>query len=84
MRRTQLYLEDDLWTALRVRARQSGVSMSELVRQAVRDRYFPEKSNRQDAMRGVVGIRKNRPEMGDAEEYIRRLRKSSRLERISK
>jgi hypothetical protein len=40
VKRTQLYLENDLWAVLRIRSRQSGVSVSELVRQAIRDRYL--------------------------------------------
>src|SRR5438132_1214425 len=36
MRRTQLYLEEDAWKALHVRSKISGLSISELVRQAIR------------------------------------------------
>jgi predicted DNA-binding ribbon-helix-helix protein len=82
MRRTQLYLEDDLWKALHARARQLETTVSELVRQAVRERYFGKLAERQQAMRAVVGIRKDRPEFDNSTAYIRKLRKSSRLERL--
>jgi hypothetical protein len=82
MKRTQLYLEDDLWAALHIRSRQSGLSMSELVRQAIRDRYFGRQVLRREAMEGVIGIRKGREDLEDTGSYIRRLRKGTRLKRI--
>jgi hypothetical protein len=82
MHRTQLYLEEDLWAALRVRSRESGLSVSELVRQAVRERYFGDLAKRQAAMKAFVGIRKDRSDIGDSETYIRRLRKGTRLRRV--
>ncbi|MEX2300329.1 MAG: CopG family transcriptional regulator [Bryobacterales bacterium] len=82
MKRTQLYLEDDLWAALHVRSRQSGLSISELVRQAIRDRYFGRQVKRREAMEGVVGIRRDRSDVEDTDAYLRRLRKGTRLKRI--
>ena len=84
MKRTQLYLEDDLWAALHVRSRQSGLSISELVRQAIRDRYFDSQIKRREAMQGVVGIRRDRPDVEDTDSYVRRLRKGTRLKRIER
>ena len=84
MKRTQLYLEDDLWTALHVRSRQSGLSISELVRQAVRGRYMNPGVRRREAMRALVGLWKDRPDAGDAETYVRRLRQGRRLERLAR
>ena len=84
MKRTQLYLEDDLWTALHVRARRSGLSISELVRRAIRERYFDGNVKRREAMEGIVGIRKDRSDHEDTDAYIRRLRKGTRLKRIEK
>ena len=82
MKRTQLYLEDDLWAALHVRSRQSGLSISELVRQAIRDRYFGRQVKRREAMEGVVGIRRDQSDVEDTDAYVRRLRKGTRLKRI--
>lgn len=84
VKRTQLYLEDDLWAALHVRSRQSGLSISELVRQAIRDRYFGRQVRRREAMDAVVGLRKDRPELDDTETYVRRLRKGTRLKRLER
>lgn len=79
MRRTQLYLDDATWQALHIRARQSGTSISELVRQAVRDRYVASRAKRRQAMQAFVGIWKDRPQLGDTETHVRRLRRGRRL-----
>jgi Arc/MetJ family transcription regulator len=84
VRRTQLYLDEDLWTTLRIRSRQEGTTVSELVRQAVRERYLGKSAERKRAMQAFVGIRKDRPDMADPESYIRELRRGSRLERLSR
>ncbi|MGI8744093.1 MAG: CopG family transcriptional regulator [Bryobacteraceae bacterium] len=84
MRRTQLYLDDDLWNALHTRARSNGTTVSDLVRQAIRDRYFGGLEDRGRAMQAFVGIRKERPGAPDAVEYVRSLRRGTRLERIPK
>ena len=82
MRRTQLYLDDHVWAALHSRARSEKKSVSELVREAVRERYFGYTEERLAAMQSFVGIRKSRPEARDATEEIRQLRTGSRLERL--
>ena len=84
MRRTQLYLDEDLWTTLRLRSRQEGTTVSELVRKAVRERYLGKSDERKRAMQAFVGIRKDRSDMADPESYIRELRRGSRLERLSR
>jgi Ribbon-helix-helix protein, copG family len=82
MRRTQLYLDEQLWTALHTHARNEGTTVSELVRSAVRDRYLGDLDERRKAMQAVVGIRKNRRAFDDSEGHVRRLRSGDRLERI--
>jgi Arc/MetJ family transcription regulator len=84
VRRTQLYLDEDLWTTLRLRSRQEGTTVSELVRKAVRERYLGKSDERKRAMQAFVGIRKDRSDMNDPESYIRELRRGSRLERLSR
>jgi hypothetical protein len=83
MRRTQLYLDNDIWKALHVRARQQRISISELVRQAVRDRYGSSPANRRQAMAALVGMWKDRDDLPDTTTYVRRLRKGKRLKRIA-
>jgi hypothetical protein len=83
MRRTQLYLDNDIWKALHVRARQQRTSISELVRQAVRDRYGSSPANRRQAMGALVGMWKDRDDLPNTTTYVRRLRKGKRLKRIA-
>ena len=84
MRRTQLYLDDQLWNALHVRARSQKTTVSELVREAVRERYLGKRDQQTKAMQEFIGIRKERSEPIDAVEYVRSLRRGGRLDRLHK
>jgi hypothetical protein len=84
VRRTQLYLDDDLWNALRTRARKEGTTVSDLVRQAARERYLGKLEERREAMQALVGIRKDRSELSDSTAYVRRLRHGTRVDKLSK
>jgi hypothetical protein len=83
MKRTQLYLDDESWQALRIAAEQSETSISELVRRAVRDKYAASPAARAEAMRAFIGIRKNRGGRGDATSYVRTLRRGHRLNKLA-
>ena len=80
VRRTQLYLDEQLWDALHARARDAGTTISELVRQAVRERYLGNLDKRREAMQRFVGIRA--PGAVGAVEEVRNLRRGSRLDRL--
>ena len=82
MKRTQLYLDEDLWAALHAQAILGGTSISELVRVAARDRYMGNLEERRAAMMGIVGLWKDRTDIEDTETYIRNLRDDDRLERL--
>jgi hypothetical protein len=56
MKRTQLYLDEDIWKVLHIHSRQRRTSISNLVRQAIRDRYGSSPANRSKAMQALVGI----------------------------
>jgi metal-responsive CopG/Arc/MetJ family transcriptional regulator len=84
MRRTQLYLDDHLWNALHARARSRKTTVSELVRQAVRECYLGKRDEQAKAMQEFVGIRKERSESADAVQYVRGLRRGDRLDRLLK
>jgi Ribbon-helix-helix protein, copG family len=81
MRRTQLYLEDDLWAALHAKALLEGATVSELVRVAVRERYLGNLEERKQAMLGIIGLWKDRDDLEDTETMVRRLRSGTRLKR---
>jgi hypothetical protein len=82
MRRTQLYLEDDLWAALHARALQEKATVSELVRVAARERYLGNQKERRAAMLGMVGLWRDRAGMEDAETFVRNLRDDDRQKRL--
>ncbi len=82
VRRTQLYLEENLWKTLHSEARREGTTVSDLVRRAVRDRYPADKEKRRKAMMAWVGIWKDRDDLPETEQYVRQLRDDDRLERL--
>jgi len=84
MRRTQLYIDDELWNALHARSRSEKTTISALVREAVRERYFGRQEERIKAMQEFVGIRKKDSEPLDAVEYVQNLRRSDRLDKLHK
>ena len=77
-----MYLDDDLWGALHARAQSRHTTVSELVRVAVRERYFGKHDQRMEAMQEFVGIRKQAPDVPDAVETVRSLRRGSRIGRL--
>ena len=83
MRRTQLYLDEDLWKLLHTIAVQSKVTISDLVRTAIREKYNQNALRRKEAMEAVIGLWKDRTDIGDTEAYVRKLRRDNRLERLS-
>jgi hypothetical protein len=82
MRRTQLYLDEQLWNVLHVRAKSDKTTVSELVREAVRERYLGRRDEQAKAMRAFVGSREEGAEAPDVADCIRGLRKSSRADRL--
>ncbi len=52
VKRTQLYLDDDVWHA---RAHLEKTTVSDLVRQAVREKYLGDSDDRRKAMMAIVG-----------------------------
>ena len=78
MKRTQLYLDEGVWKLLQIQARQSGTTISELVRQAIREKYGVSAEKRRKAMQAWVGMWKDRTDLPDTETYVRQLRKGDR------
>ena len=82
MRRTQLYLDDELWAALHAKALLEGATVSELVRVAVRERYLGTHEDRRAAMLHLVGLWKDRAGIEDTESFVRNLRDDDRQQRL--
>jgi hypothetical protein len=83
VKRTQLYLDERDWAVLQLKARETGLTASELVRRAVREKYSSSAAKRKQAMLAFIGIRKDLPDLPSTEAYVRKLRSGSRLERLS-
>jgi hypothetical protein len=80
MRRTQLYLDQALHKHLKTLARRRGRTLSELVREALVTVYGPvEIDDRVITLRNVTGLWRNRKDLGDTHEYVRRLRRDTRM-----
>jgi hypothetical protein len=75
-------LDDQLWTALHARAQREKTTISELVRQAVRERYIGNLERRRAAMQSFVGSHKASAEDRDPRVEVRRLRRGTRLSRF--
>ena len=85
MRRTQLYLDEEIAKALSAVSRQTGKTISILVRECIR-----EKLGRRDTIdkaalaREIAGVWKARADRGPTAQYVRNLRKGSRLKKLSR
>jgi hypothetical protein len=84
MKRTQLYLDDDLWNALHARASREGTTISDLMRQAARERYLGKIEARRTAMQAFIGAGRSRPASQSSASYFRKLRRGKRVERLAK
>jgi hypothetical protein len=84
VKRTQLYLDDDLWETLHIVARQSRSTVSELVRKAIREKYVGDAATRKETLLSAIGLWGNRTDLPNSQTYVRNLRKGKRLKRISK
>jgi hypothetical protein len=82
MKRTQLYLDEDLWSALHAHARREKTSISDLVRKAARERYMYTPEQRRADMMAAVGVWKDRDDLAESEDYVRAIRKGTRLKRL--
>jgi len=84
VRRTQLYLDEHLWNTLHARARSRKTTISELVREAARERYLGKRDEQRKAMQEFVGSGKRRSDPVDSAQYVRNLRRGDRLDRLQK
>ncbi len=82
MRRTQLYLDDDLWNTLHAHATRTGTTISDLVRTAARSHYMGHVDQRRSDLKAAVGLWSDHSELADSTDYVRNLRKSTRAQRL--
>ena len=83
MKRTQLYIEEDVFKTLRRISKERSTTISELVREALRKVYTREQpADAEFILRETAGIWKDRKDIGSAEEYVRTMRKDTRRDRL--
>jgi hypothetical protein len=83
MKRTQLYLDEEMARILETLSRQKGTTVSELVRTSLREHYMQSKEiDKVSLARNLAGIWKNRGNLNDIDAAVRKLRKGSRLKRF--
>lgn len=82
MVRTQLYLDEAIHARLQDLSRAQGRTISELVREAVVRAYgTADAGARRAAIMAILGLWKDRDDIGDAREYVSRLRRGTRRKR---
>jgi hypothetical protein len=82
MKRTQLYLDEDIAKVLSTVSRQQGTTVSELVRECVREKFGGKEAIDHAALaRQLGGVWKDRRDLGETRAYVRRLRTDTRRRR---
>jgi predicted DNA-binding protein len=83
MKRTQIYLDAEMAKTLSALSRQKGMTVSELIRESIQEKYISGKSlNKGSLARQIGGIWKKRKDMGNLDLEARALRKGRRIERL--
>ena len=83
MRRTQLYLDEPMARMLAALSRQRGTTVSQLVRESVRETYMSRKEMDKVALaRQLSGVWRSRKDLKDVDRVIRSLRRGTRLRRL--
>ena len=83
MTRTQLYLDDAIHARLTMLARRQGRSLSDLVREALARAYGSDREDeRQNSLKAIEGLWKDRSDLPRTDAYVRRLRRDTRSKRL--
>jgi predicted ATPase len=84
MRRTQIYLPEDQWKELRTLSQRQSTPVAALIRRALAQVYPVRHHSRfEHALDDVIGMWRDRSDLGATESYIRALRRDDRLERLA-
>lgn len=84
MKRTQLYIDEELFGSLAALSREKKTTISDLVRKALEKVYGRDKGVKKKlkALHAAFGIWKNRTDLPPTDEYVRLLRKDTRMKRF--
>jgi predicted transcriptional regulator len=78
MVRTQLYLDDAMHRRLQALARRQGRTLSDLVRDSLRQTHGkPHADEREASLRAIEGLWHDRHDIGGSTAYVRRLRRDT-------
>ncbi len=78
MKRTQIYLDEELYKYLKEESKKTGKSISELIREKLKKEINQNKENLLKTIRETAGIWSYQTE--DVENYIRNMRKGKRVD----
>jgi hypothetical protein len=82
VKRTQLYLDEEMARLLAAEGRRRGTTVSELVRDAIVRRYGRQaKEDRGAIIERLAGVWADRKDIGDGDDFVRRMRRSARPSR---
>ena len=83
MKRTQLYLDEQMARTLAALSRQKGTTVSELVRESVQEKYMSKVDvDKVSLARQLSGIWRDRKDLEEIDQTVRGLRKGRRLKRL--
>ena len=83
MRRTQLYLDEEIAKVLSTVSRQTGRTISSLVRDCVREKFGPRDTVDKAALASeIAGVWSTRTDLGPTARHVRNLRKGTRLKKL--
>ena len=84
MKRTQLYIDEGLFHRLSLLSREGKTTVSDLVRKAIEKVYGRRRSSQErlKLFQAACGIWKGRTDLPPTQEYVRQLRKSTRIKRF--
>jgi len=80
MKRTQIYLDEEIYRYLKSESKKTGKSISEIIREKLRAEINRSRENLLKAIDETAGIWQNRTE--DVEEFVRNIRKGNRIDNI--
>jgi hypothetical protein len=79
MKRTQLYLDEEMARLLAAESRRRGTTVSALVRDAVLKGYGRHaEQDRGEIIERLAGVWADHPDLGSSKEFVRRERRSTR------
>ena len=83
MKRTQLYLDEEMARTLAALSRQKATTVSELVRESIQEKYMSRKElDKVSLAHQLSGVWRIRKDLKEIDRTIRRLRKGARLKRL--